>query len=120
VRAVTEEIAQAFLVATQTIDRRLHRGRSRLRELGQLPDVDDLPDIEARRGSVLHALYLLFNEGYHGSNPKDPVRPFLCSEALRLAERRTSPPVVGGILSNDVARRRVRARRPRRVTGLCA
>ncbi|UWE10357.1 RNA polymerase sigma factor [Actinacidiphila bryophytorum] len=44
------EIGQAFLVDTQTIDRRLHRGRGRLRQLGRLPDVDDvhdLPDVEA-------------------------------------------------------------------------
>ncbi|MBO2453164.1 sigma-70 family RNA polymerase sigma factor [Actinomadura barringtoniae] len=79
-----KEIGQAFLVDTQTIDRRLHRGRGRLRRLGRLPDADDLPDIDARRDSVLRSLYLLFNEGYHGSNPHDPVRPFLCEDALRL------------------------------------
>ena len=81
-----KEIGQAFLVETQTIDRRLHRGKAQLRELGQLVDVDRLPDIEERRGSVLQALYLLFSEGYHGSNPAEPVRPFLCGDALRLIE----------------------------------
>ena len=80
------EIGQAFLVGTPTIDRRLHRGRTRLGELGRLVDVDALPDLETRRGSVLKALYLLFSEGYHGSNPSEPVRPFLCSDALRLVE----------------------------------
>jgi RNA polymerase sigma factor (sigma-70 family) len=88
-----KEIAQAFLADTQTIDRRLHRGKARLRELGELADVDRLPDVEDRRGSVLQALYLLFNEGYHGSNPREPVRPFLCTDALRLTELlRDSPP----------------------------
>ncbi|WP_194895910.1 RNA polymerase sigma factor [Catenulispora pinisilvae] len=81
-----KEIGQAFLVDTQTIDRRLHRGRGRLRRLGRLPEVDDLPDIDTRRDSVLRSLYLLFNEGYQGSNPQDPVRPFLCEDALRLTE----------------------------------
>jgi RNA polymerase sigma factor (sigma-70 family) len=81
-----KEIGQAFLVDTRTVDRRLHRGRGRLRGLGRLPDVDDLPDIDTRRGSVLRALYLLFNEGYHGSDPRDPVRPFLCNDALDLTE----------------------------------
>jgi RNA polymerase sigma factor (sigma-70 family) len=81
-----KEIGQAFLVDTQTIDRRLHRGKARLRELGELVDVDLLTDLEERRGSVLQALYLLFNEGYHGSNPREPVRPFLCTDALRLTE----------------------------------
>ena len=45
-----------------------------------------LSDIAHRQGSVLHALYLLFSEGYHGSNPSEPVRPFLCTDALRLTE----------------------------------
>jgi RNA polymerase sigma factor (sigma-70 family) len=80
------EIGQAFLVGAPTIDRRLHRGRSRLRREGVLPDVDRLPDVEVRRTSVLQALYLLFSEGYQGSNPQDPVRPFLCADALRLTE----------------------------------
>jgi RNA polymerase sigma factor (sigma-70 family) len=81
-----KEIGQAFLVDTQTVDRRLHRGRTRLRDLGQLVDVERLTDIEERRGSVLQTLYLLFSEGFHGSNPDAPVRPFLCTDALRLAE----------------------------------
>jgi RNA polymerase sigma factor (sigma-70 family) len=81
-----KEIGQAFLVGTQTIDKRLHRGRISLRRLGRLPDVDDLGDVGVRRESVLQALYLLFNEGYHGSNPQDPIRPFLCTDALRLTE----------------------------------
>jgi RNA polymerase sigma factor (sigma-70 family) len=81
-----KEIGQAFLVDTQTIDRRLHRGRGRLRRLGRLSDVDDLPDIDTRRGSVLQSLYLLFNEGYHGSNSQNAVRPDLCDDALRLTE----------------------------------
>ena len=50
------EIGQAFLVDTQTIDRRLHRGRGRLRQLGWLPGVEDVPDIGARRDSVLRSL----------------------------------------------------------------
>jgi RNA polymerase sigma factor (sigma-70 family) len=81
-----KEIGQAFLVGTQTIDKRLQRGRTHLRRLGNLPDIDDLADIEERRSSVLQALYLLFNEGYHGSSPQDPVRPLLCTDALRLTE----------------------------------
>ena len=81
-----KEIGHAFLADTQTIDRRLHRGRGRLRQLGRLPDVENLPDLATRRDSVLRALYLLFNEGYHGSNPLEPVRPFLCEDALRLTE----------------------------------
>lgn len=69
------EIASAFLVDVPTIDRRLHRGRARLRELGALA-IDDVP---ARQPSVEAALYLMFNEG-------NPLAPALCADALRLAE----------------------------------
>src|SRR5919197_474 len=55
-------------------------------EAALAPSVDRLPDLEVRRTSVLQALYLLFSEGYHGSNPRDPVRPLLCGDALRLTE----------------------------------
>jgi RNA polymerase sigma-70 factor (ECF subfamily) len=48
--------------------------------------VERLPDLGERRGSVLQALYLLFSEGYHGSHPREPVRPLLCTDAVRLTE----------------------------------
>lgn len=35
---------------------------------------------------VIHrALYLLFNQGYHGGSQDSPVQPLLCREAIRLA-----------------------------------
>jgi RNA polymerase sigma-70 factor (ECF subfamily) len=80
------EIARAFLVDTQTIDRRLHRGRARLAELSRLHDVDVASEVRAREPSVHQALYLLFSEGYHGSDAVHPLRPALCADALRLAE----------------------------------
>jgi predicted RNA polymerase sigma factor len=80
------EIARAFLVETQTIDRRLHRGRARLAQLGALVDVRSVADRDARQSSVMQALYLLFNEGFHGSNPENPLLPAMCADALRLAE----------------------------------
>jgi RNA polymerase sigma-70 factor (ECF subfamily) len=88
------EIARAFLVDTQTIDRRLHRGRARLRELGRLHDVADPEDVRARQPSVVQALYLLFNEGYHGSDAQNPLHPAMCADALRLAELLLEAPAV--------------------------
>ena len=35
---------------------------------------------------MLRALYLLFNEGYHGSDADNPLQPALCADALRLCE----------------------------------
>ena len=80
------EIARAFLVDAQTIERRLHRGRTRLREQGQLTDVRDGAAIAARQPAVMQALYLLFNEGYHGSDANNPMHPAMCAEAIRLGE----------------------------------
>ncbi|MCE9575958.1 MAG: sigma-70 family RNA polymerase sigma factor, partial [Deltaproteobacteria bacterium] len=79
------EIARAFLVDVGTIDRRLHRGRARLQALGAIPDVRD-DDRRARQPSVEQALYLLFNEGYHGSDPESPLHPAMCADAIRLIE----------------------------------
>jgi RNA polymerase sigma-70 factor (ECF subfamily) len=80
------EIARAFLVDVQTIDRRLHRGRTRLQELGQLHDPRAAEEVRARQPSVEQALYLLFNEGYHGSDAESPLHPAMCADALRLTE----------------------------------
>jgi RNA polymerase sigma-70 factor (ECF subfamily) len=92
-----KEIARAFVLDTQTIERRLHRGRARLQELGRLHDVSDAVEVAAREPSVLHALYLLFNEGYHGSDPEDPLQPALCADALRLSEMLLSLPLTSRV-----------------------
>jgi RNA polymerase sigma-70 factor (ECF subfamily) len=87
------EIARAFLVDVGTIDRRLHRGRTRLELLGTLHGVD-VGEVRARQPSVEQALYLLFNEGYQSSDPENPLHPAMCADALRLAELLlTSSPV---------------------------
>jgi RNA polymerase sigma factor (sigma-70 family) len=80
------EIARAFLVDTQTIERRLHRGRTRLQKLGTLANASEVSNLEARHSSVMQALYLLFNEGYHGSDADNPLLPAMCADAIRLAE----------------------------------
>jgi RNA polymerase sigma-70 factor (ECF subfamily) len=80
------EIARAFLADVETIDRRLRRGRARLQELGRLAEVGARDDVRARQPSVEQALYLAFNEGYHGSDPESPLAPAMCADALRLAE----------------------------------
>ena len=42
-------------------------------------------DIPKHLDAVYQAIYLLFNEGYHGSRSEQTVREELCSEAIRLA-----------------------------------
>src|SRR5262249_62088454 len=51
----------------------------------RLFDVTVADDFSARLPAVHRALYLLFNEGYHGASPESAVRVELCQEAMRLA-----------------------------------
>lgn len=76
------EIAGALLSGTAAIEKRISRGKKTLAG-AQLFDLADR-EFEARLDTVLRALYLLFNEGYHGSSGRATVRAELCDEALRL------------------------------------
>jgi RNA polymerase sigma factor (sigma-70 family) len=73
----TEEIARAFLVAPETMKRRLSRAKTRIRATGipfAIPADHLLPD---RLQAVLAIVYLIYNEGYGG-------RGDLAEEAIRL------------------------------------
>ncbi len=77
------EIASAFLVGRAAMEKRIARGKRTLaasQTLFDLGDAEFAPRLDAVRG----ALYLLFNEGYHGASARSPVRAELCGEALRL------------------------------------
>ena len=78
-----DEVAQAFLASPAAIEKRLARGKTALRRAGALADLSD-PQLARRLEAVLDALYLLFNEGYHGAHPELAVRAELCAEAIRL------------------------------------
>ncbi len=80
-----EEIAQAFFSNKETINKRLHRAREKLRTEGieaELPPASELP---RRLDNVLRVLYLLFNEGYYSRTQNPVLRRGLCVEAIRLA-----------------------------------
>jgi RNA polymerase sigma-70 factor (ECF subfamily) len=77
------EIAAAFFASTAAIEKRLSRAKATLAETRSLFDVKE-GDVAARLGAVHTAIYLLFNEGYHGASPESAVRDELCREALRL------------------------------------
>jgi RNA polymerase sigma-70 factor (ECF subfamily) len=76
------EIAAALLTGRAAIEKRITRGKRALAQAVRLFDLAD-EEFAVRLGIVLRALYLLFNEGYHGAS-EQPVRVELCAEALRL------------------------------------
>ena len=80
-----DEIAAAFVTTRSAIEKRLTRAKKTLAASTTLFDVEKQDAVETRLPSVHRALYLLFNEGYHGASPEAAVRADLCREAMRLA-----------------------------------
>jgi RNA polymerase sigma factor (sigma-70 family) len=81
----TPEIARAFLVPEATVAQRIVRAKRTLATKNVAFEVPYGPDREARLGSVLDVIYLIFNEGYAATAGDDWLRPSLCEDALRLA-----------------------------------
>ena len=77
------EIASAFLIGRAAMEKRLARGKKVLAGAKRLFDLSDA-EFGQRLSAVRRALYLLFNEGYHGASAETPVRADLCAEAIRL------------------------------------
>ncbi|MFD9326628.1 RNA polymerase sigma factor [Streptomyces sp. NPDC060065] len=81
----TPEIARAYLAPEATIAQRIVRAKRKLATKGVAFEVPYGPEREARLGSVLEVIYLIFNEGYAATEGEDWLRPGLCEDALRLA-----------------------------------
>ncbi len=80
----TTEIAKAFLVPEATMAQRISRAKQKIKVSGIPFRMPAPQEFEARLRSVLHVLYLLFNEGYTSSAGADLHRPDLSAEAIRL------------------------------------
>jgi RNA polymerase sigma factor (sigma-70 family) len=78
------EIASAFVSSHAAIEKRITRAKKTLAESKRLFDIAAPADFSARLPAVHRALYLLFNEGYHGASSESAVRAELCHEAMRL------------------------------------
>ena len=80
-----DEIAGAFVGTHAATEKRITRAKKVLAGSKKLFDVTKPAEFSARLPIVHQALYLLFNEGYHGASPEAAVRTELCREAMRLA-----------------------------------
>lgn len=79
-----DEIAEAFLTNKETINKRLFRAKEKLRQAQLTPELPPEPELIRRLDSVLHVLYLLFNEGYYSRTQNQTLQKELCLEAMRL------------------------------------
>ena len=112
----TEEIARAFLVPPSTVAQRIVRAKAKIRDARipyQLPERSELAE---RLASVLHVVYLVFNEGYYASSGATVTRHDLSAEAIRLGRllRELLPdPEVDGLLALMLLHESRRAARTR-------
>jgi RNA polymerase sigma-70 factor, ECF subfamily len=80
----TEEVARSFLTPAPTLAQRIVRAKAKIRDAGIPYEIPALPDLPARLDSVLHVIYLVFNEGYLASSGASLTREDLSAEAIRL------------------------------------
>src|SRR5262252_5529047 len=99
----TAEIANAFLVPEATMAQRISRAKQNIKASGvqfQLPTKEERAQ---RLRSVLHVLYLIFNEGYTSSSGTQLQRLELSREGIRLTRSMhvllPDDPEIEGLLS---------------------
>ena len=80
----TEEIARAFLTGPPTVAQRIVRAKAKIRDARIPYEVPVRGDLPGRLDTVLHVIYLVFNEGYSASAGSSLTRPDLSGEAIRL------------------------------------
>ena len=80
----TGEIAKAFLVPEATVAQRISRAKQSVKTSRVPFRMPDAEERAQRLNSVLHVLYLIFNEGYTTSCGAELQRTDLSNEAIRL------------------------------------
>jgi RNA polymerase sigma factor (sigma-70 family) len=112
----TREIASAFLVPEATMGQRITRAKAKIKSSGAQFRLPSTAERVERLRTVLHVLYLVFNEGYAASSGPALARADLSGEAIRLTRlvhaALRDDPEVAGLLALMLL---IEARRPARV-----
>jgi RNA polymerase sigma factor (sigma-70 family) len=99
----TAEIAAAFLVPEDTMAKRISRAKQRIKTSDVPFRMPTQAEWTQRLRTVLHVLYLIFNEGYAATTGPHVARADLSTEAIRLTRVLHSAlpddPEVGGLLA---------------------
>ncbi|WP_026929295.1 RNA polymerase sigma factor [Glycomyces tenuis] len=111
----TGEIARAYLTSEPTVAQRIVRAKRKLEAAGVTFEAPSPAEFGERLEAVLEVVYLIFNEGYTATVGDDLMRPQLCEDAMRLAQRLTAllpdqPEVFGLAALLDFQASRARAR----------
>jgi RNA polymerase sigma factor (sigma-70 family) len=80
----TAQIARAFLVPETTMAQRISRAKQSIKATGVRFRMPPEPERADRLRTVLHVLYLIFNEGHTTTSGPDLQRSELTGEAIRL------------------------------------
>ena len=81
-----KEISKALMVKEETIKKRLHRAKNKLKALDRTIDIPSGNELPGLIDTVHKVIYLLFNEGYNSSRQDQLIRKDLCTEAMRLCK----------------------------------
>jgi RNA polymerase sigma factor (sigma-70 family) len=81
----TNEVALAFFSEPSAMEKRLVRAKKVLADEGRLFEPMTHGPARERAAAVMHAVYLMFDAGYHSAVAPEVVRLDVASEAIRLA-----------------------------------
>ncbi|RQO69526.1 hypothetical protein DBR43_15735 [Pedobacter sp. KBW06] len=85
------ELANALLMKEEAVKKSLSRCKSSLKAIPQLLNVPVVLPSDEQTETLLHILYLMFNEGYKTTRAKKGINNDLCYEAIRLTKLLLTP-----------------------------